>query len=135
MAEEGATRAWLVAGAVNGLLAVAMGAFAAHGLESRLDARALAWVETAARYQMSHGLALLAVAWLAGRPSVRPWPVRLAGWGFLLGCVLFCGLLYLMALSGALWLAAGVPLGGFAFLVGWLGVILAALLGRKTANN
>lgn len=134
MERDRATRAWLLAGALNGLLAVAMGAFAAHGLEARLDVKALEWIETAARYQMSHGLALLAVAWLASRAGTPRWPLRLAGWGFLLGCLLFCGLLYLMALTGARWLAAGVPFGGLAFMIGWIGLVLAALLGRKAQN-
>ncbi|MEM7225433.1 MAG: DUF423 domain-containing protein [Pseudomonadota bacterium] len=118
---------WLAAGAVNGFLAVALGAFAAHGLKDRLDAQALGWVETGVQYQMFHTLALLAVAWLASREDVQGWSLQLAGWGFLAGCVLFSGLLYLMALTGTRGLGVVVPLGGLAFLAGWVGLLVTAL--------
>ena len=117
---------WLAAAAVNGFLAVALGAFAAHGLKGRLDEQALGWVETGVQYQMFHALALLAVAWLASREAVQGWSLLLAGWGFLAGCVLFSGLLYLMALTGWRGLGAVVPLGGLAFLAGWVGLFVTA---------
>ena len=92
---------WLAAGAANGFLAVALGAFAAHGLKGRLDEQALGWIQTGVQYQMFHALALIAVAWLASRQEAQIWSLQLAGWGFLAGCVLFSGLLYVMALTGA----------------------------------
>lgn len=109
---------WARIGAVSAGLAVAAGAFGAHALRARVDARALEVFETAARYQMYHALALLFVAWLAERQpeSAR---VRLAGWMFVAGTVLFSGSLYLMALTGMTWLGAVTPLGGVAFLTGW----------------
>ncbi|MFQ5775591.1 MAG: DUF423 domain-containing protein [Kiloniellaceae bacterium] len=124
-------RLWISAAAVNGFLAVAMGAFAAHGLAGRLAPEALDWIETAARYQAIHGLALLGVAALAGRAQGRPFALRLAGWGFLLGTVLFCGALYLMGLSG--WRAPGavVPFGGVAFLAGWAALLAYGLGSRR----
>ena len=80
--------------------------------------------ETAARYQMYHALALLAVGWLAARcPSGV---ARLAGWLFVGGTVLFSGSLYLLSLTGARWLGAVTPLGGAAFLAGWLALAWAA---------
>lgn len=111
-------RTWLFVAAVNGFVAVAAGAFAAHGLKGQLPSEALGWFETAARYQAYHALALLAVAWLAslGRFRAR---VALAGWSFAAGIVLFSGSLYLLALSGASWLGMVTPLGGLGLLAGW----------------
>ena len=104
-------------GSVFGLLAVALGAFGAHALEGRLTLQELATFETAARYQMIHALALLAVALLppggTGRRATLP------GWAFTLGILLFSGSLYLMVFTGQRWLGAVTPLGGAAFLVGW----------------
>ena len=89
-----------------------------HALRARLSPDLLAVFETAARYQMYHALGLLAVAWMVTRwPG--PWPVR-AGWLFVAGTVLFSGSLYALALTGVRWLGAITPLGGAAFLAGWL---------------
>jgi len=111
-------------GAGSALVAVGAGAFGAHGLRARLSPELLAVFETAARYQMYHALALLAVAWAVTRwPGVLP---QWAGWLFLAGTVLFSGSLYLLALTGIRWLGAITPLGGLAFLAGWLCLLLAA---------
>ncbi|HSR16397.1 MAG TPA: DUF423 domain-containing protein [Gemmatimonadales bacterium] len=118
-------RTWLVLGALSAGIAVAAGAFGAHALRARLSPADLATFETGARYQMYHALALLAVAWLALRaPSSA---VQAAGWCFVAGTVLFSGSLYLLTLTGARWLGAVTPLGGVAFLAGWLALALAAL--------
>jgi uncharacterized membrane protein YgdD (TMEM256/DUF423 family) len=104
-------------GALSALISVAAGAFGAHALRARLTAEYLAVFETAARYQMYHALGLLAVAWATTR-----WPGPLpvwAGWLFLAGTVLFCGSLYIPALTGIRWWGAVTPLGGVAFLAGW----------------
>ena len=112
------TRTFVALGAISALLAVAAGAFGAHALRARLSPDLLAVFETAARYQMYHALGLLAVAWMVTRwPG--PWPVR-AGWLFVAGTVLFSGSLYALALTGVRWLGAITPLGGAAFLAGWL---------------
>jgi uncharacterized membrane protein YgdD (TMEM256/DUF423 family) len=111
-------------GALSAFLSVAAGAFGAHALRARLSPEYLAVFETAARYQMYHALGLLAVAWAVGR-----WPGALpqwAGWLFLAGTVLFSGSLYALALTGVRWLGAITPLGGIAFLVGWLCLFLSA---------
>jgi uncharacterized membrane protein YgdD (TMEM256/DUF423 family) len=114
-------------GAVSGFVAVAAGAFGAHALRARLSPELLAVFETGARYQMYHALALLAVAWMLSRwPG--PWPAR-AGWLFLAGTVLFSGSLYLLALTGIRWLGAITPLGGLAFLAGWICLALGATRG------
>lgn len=116
---------WLRIGAISGFLAVAAGAFGAHGLEGKLEPRRLANFGTAATYQMYHALALLAVGLLAasGRPG---WAVSVAGWGFLVGTLVFSGSLYALALSGERWLGMITPIGGLAFLVGWAALAVAA---------
>jgi uncharacterized membrane protein YgdD (TMEM256/DUF423 family) len=112
-------------GSASALVAVGAGAFGAHGLRARLTPDQLAVFETAARYQMYHALALLAVAWATTRwPG--PWPAR-AGWLFLIGTLLFSGSLYALALSGVPWLGAMAPLGGAAFLAGWACLLFGAL--------
>ncbi|HMH52625.1 MAG TPA: DUF423 domain-containing protein [Candidatus Acidoferrum sp.] len=115
-------------GALSGALAVALGAFAAHGLRSRIGADALATFETGARYHMYHALALLAVAWACAR-----WPgawTSAAGWLFVAGTLLFSGSLYLLAITGVRALGAITPLGGLAFMLGWLALAWAAWTGR-----
>ena len=104
---------WLLIAAVNGFLAVAFGAFAAHGLSTRLDAHALQVFETGARYHMYHALAIgLAAFALRGTTN---W----AAYFFLAGIVLFSGSLYLLALTGLRPLAFVTPFGGLSFLIGW----------------
>ena len=116
-------------GAASGFLAVAAGAFGAHALRARLAPDLLAVFETAARYQMYHALGLVAVAW-----AVTRWPgtaAQWAGWLFVVGTVLFSGSLYALALSGMRWLGAVTPLGGLAFLTGWICLVVAALKGGR----
>ena len=118
--------AWLRVGAISGFLAVAAGAFAAHVLKERLEGRALDHFETAARYQMYHALALVAVGLVAAARPGGAAAVAVAGWAFLVGTVLFSGSLYALALSGQRWLGAITPFGGVGFLVGWVALALAA---------
>ena len=110
-------RVFCALGALSAGLAVAAGAFGAHGLKARVSPEMLAVFETAARYQMYHALGLLAAAWAASR-----WPaagVGGAGWLFVAGTVLFSGSLYLLALGAPRWLGAVTPIGGLCFIVGW----------------
>lgn len=123
-ASDPTSRRFAAIGAASAFVAVAAGAFGAHGLRSRLDDSMLAAFETGARYQMYHALALLAVAWAATR-----WPGRAAtaaGWLFVAGTLLFSGSLYLMALTGIRGLGAVTPFGGAAFLGGWACLALSA---------
>jgi uncharacterized membrane protein YgdD (TMEM256/DUF423 family) len=108
---------WIALGAVNAAIAIAAGAFAAHGLRDRLDARALEVFETGARYHMYHAFAII-VAGLLAAGSMRG--SQVAGWLFQIGIVLFSGSLYALALTGVKGLGAVTPLGGIAFIVGWL---------------
>ncbi len=115
---------WVVIGATAGFLAVAGGAFGAHALKDRLEADDLATFEVAVRYQMYHALVLLAVAWVS---SVRPSRVATAaGICMVLGIILFSGSLYGLTLLGWRWLGPITPIGGAAFLMGWLLLALAA---------
>jgi uncharacterized membrane protein YgdD (TMEM256/DUF423 family) len=105
-------------GAAFSFLAVALGAFGAHALRSRLDARALDVFEVAVRYQFFHALALLVLAVVLDR---WPGPVGTgAGWAFVLGIVVFSGSLYLLVATGNSRWGAVTPLGGVAFLIGWV---------------
>ncbi len=110
-------------GALSALVSVAAGAFGAHALRARMTPEYLAIFETAARYQMYHALGLLAVAW-----AITRWPGALpvwAGWLFVAGTLLFSGSLYILALTATRWWGAVTPLGGVAFLVGWVCLALA----------
>jgi uncharacterized membrane protein YgdD (TMEM256/DUF423 family) len=117
---------WFQVGAVWGFLAVAMGAFGAHGLKDRLNELGqAATFQTAAHYHMSCALALLALGTLnlTGRSRVA---ATVAGWGLLIGSMIFSGSLYLLAVTNLNWLGAITPLGGLAMLVGWAAMALAA---------
>lgn len=111
-------RIWIVGGAVAAFGSVAAGAFAAHGLQSVLSPARLDTFSLAAQYQMYHALALLAVGILHRQQPRRG--LQLAGGLFVAGIVLFCGSLYLLALTGHPWLGPVTPLGGLCFLGGWL---------------
>lgn len=108
-------------GAINAGLAVAAGAFAAHGLRGRLEARALEVFETGARYHMYHALAMILAAVVATSGA------RTAGWLFQAGIVVFSGSLYALALTDVKILGAITPIGGLAFLVGWAWLAVTAL--------
>jgi uncharacterized membrane protein YgdD (TMEM256/DUF423 family) len=116
-------RIFFVTGAISALIAVAAGAFGAHGLKTRVSTEMLAIFETAARYQMYHALALFVVAWAQTRFPGNL--VNVAGWLFIVGTILFSGSLYLLSLTEIRWLGAITPLGGAAFLGGWICLILA----------
>jgi uncharacterized membrane protein YgdD (TMEM256/DUF423 family) len=112
-------RLFLPLAALSGFLAVALGAFGAHALGTRLDERALSVFETAVQYHFFHTLALLAVGLLCRREASASVQLRSSGIAFALGLVLFCGSLYLLSVTGLRWLGAITPLGGLAFLAGW----------------
>jgi len=118
-------RLFFIFGSLFGGVAVALGAFGAHALESRLNSDALSTYETAVRYQMYHSLALLGVAFAITRWQGSGLPT-LAGWLFVAGIVLFSGSLYLLSVTDVRWLGAIAPLGGAAFIAGWLCLAWAA---------
>jgi uncharacterized membrane protein YgdD (TMEM256/DUF423 family) len=118
-------RLFLALGALSAFIGVAAGAFGAHGLKSRLSTEMLVIFETGVRYQMYHAFALLIVAWASSRFSGSL--LVTSGWLFVVGTILFSGSLYLLSLTETRWLGAITPLGGLAFLGGWLCLIWAAL--------
>jgi uncharacterized membrane protein YgdD (TMEM256/DUF423 family) len=120
-------RTFLALGALSAAISVAAGAFGAHALKARLAPDLLAVFETGARYQMYHALGLGLAAWAASRGggAAAAW----AGWLFVAGTVLFSGSLYGLAFSGVRALGAVTPLGGVAFIAGWIALAVAALRG------
>lgn len=114
------SRLLLTLAALSGLLAVAAGAFGAHGVR---DPTAKAWLETGGHYQLVHAAAALA-AWLIARQGLTR--ARLAAWLFLAGALIFSGTLYLMAFGAPLILGAVTPVGGLLLLGGWASLAFAA---------
>ncbi|RJG18297.1 DUF423 domain-containing protein [Alcanivorax profundi] len=108
----------LVLGALNGALAVILGAFGAHGLKARVDESMLATWATASEYHFYHALALLLAGLLAKAYGVSN--LVTAGWVMFTGMLVFSGSLYILVLTGQKWLGAITPLGGTALIIGWL---------------
>lgn len=125
------SRRFFVLGAFFAGTAVAAGAFGAHLLKPVLDAPMLAVFETAARYQMYHALGLCLVSSADGRyPNLNGTAV---GWLFTIGILLFSGSLYALSLMGIPWLGALTPLGGAAFLIGWILLAWGVLRSDRTS--
>jgi uncharacterized membrane protein YgdD (TMEM256/DUF423 family) len=118
-------RTFLLLGAVLGFLGVAVGAFGAHGLRSRLTPEMLAIFETGVRYQMYHVFALLIVSAAIGHLGSARLLIA-AGWFFFAGMLIFSGSLYALALTGTRVLGAITPFGGLALLIGWACLALFA---------
>lgn len=118
-------RTFLLAGALFAFLSVALGAFGAHALKDRIDARSLEIFQTGAHYQGYHALALLILGIaLVARPDLGK--LRTAGWLFVTGIVIFSGSLYALSTTGVKWLGAITPIGGVCFLSGWIIVLVVA---------
>ncbi len=112
-------------------LAVGLGAFGAHALKARLSVEMLAVWQTAVQYHAWHALGLLAVG-LAGHHLEGSW-LRAAGWLLLAGIALFSGSLYALALGAPRALGMATPVGGLAFILGWLALALAFISARTPA--
>ncbi|WP_277586895.1 DUF423 domain-containing protein [Psychrobacillus antarcticus] len=123
---------FIIAGAINGLLSVALGAFGAHLLEGKVADKYLATWGTAVQYQMFHALALIAIGILMSSKILGPVSsLNTAGYLLLAGIVIFSGSLYVLSLTGISILGAITPIGGVAFLAGWVMLIVATV---KYAN-
>jgi uncharacterized membrane protein YgdD (TMEM256/DUF423 family) len=112
-------RTFFLIGSLLGSLSVALGAFGAHALRDRIEASLLANYQTGVSYMFYHTLALFIVVLALTRwpgSSQAVW----AGWLFLIGIVFFSGSLFVMAFTGMRWLGAITPIGGVAFIAGWL---------------
>ena len=119
-------RLWLTLAALNGLIAVAAGAFGAHGVS---DLKAKDWLRTGAEYKLVHALAVFACfgLWRTGASAAG-----VAAWLFLIGAALFSWSLYLMALTGQRWMALATPIGGLFLLLGWATLAWAAFAGTRS---
>ena len=118
-------------GAILAGLAVAAGAFGAHGLEKMVTAERLVTWEKAVRYQMYHGIALFIISWALVQYPEQAQTLINAAWAFIIGTILFSGSLYFLVLTGSLKLgpinlAYLTPLGGVAFVLGWFWLVMAA---------
>lgn len=125
-----AAKGWIIVAALSGAIAIAVGAFAAHGLDLSTEAgrKAREWLQTGSHYELIHALAIVAVAALARGAMVNAPVALVAQCLFLVGSVLFPGALYTLAFGGPRWFGAVAPIGGAAFILGWLSLGLAALL-------
>jgi uncharacterized membrane protein YgdD (TMEM256/DUF423 family) len=122
---------WTATGALLMLLGVACGAFGAHALKARLDPSMMDVYHTAVQYHLIHALGILIVAVLLRTSAVSPAGGSRVAWFLLSGIILFSGSLYAMALSGVRVLGAITPLGGIAFIAGWLLLIFEAMAARS----
>lgn len=119
-------KTFIIIGAINAFLAVALGAFGAHGLEGRVEQKYLEIWKTGVTYQMFHATGLLIVGVMLGRlpaNTLLSW----SGWMMLIGIVLFSGSLYVMTLTKISILGAITPLGGLSFLAAWILIVVAAV--------
>jgi uncharacterized membrane protein YgdD (TMEM256/DUF423 family) len=121
-------RLFFVIGSLSGAVSVLLGAFGAHALRAQLSSDLLNTFETGVRYQMFHALALFAVAFAISRYGASA-TLSASGWLFVAGTALFSGSLYLLAATNAKWFGAITPLGGIAFIAGWLCLALGAWRG------
>jgi len=110
---------FLIIASISGFLAVAIGAFGAHGLKQKISVDLMAAYQTGVQYHFYHTLALLAVGILL-QQFPQSMAFKVSGWMLLLGMVVFSGSLYVLAITGSRWIGAMTPIGGVAFLVAWL---------------
>ncbi|CAH0153665.1 hypothetical protein SRABI80_00688 [Peribacillus frigoritolerans] len=115
---------FIILGALNGFIAVALGAFGAHGLEGKIPDRYLETWQTAVQYQMFHAVGLLVLGLLAGK--IDSPLINWSGWLMLIGIILFSGSLFVLSVTQIKVLGAITPLGGVSFLVAWVLMIIAA---------
>lgn len=108
-------------------LAVALGAFASHALKESLTAQSLQIWETGTKYQMYHALALFLVALLISQQETSAISLTIAGYAFIVGILLFSGSLYALSLTNIKILGAITPIGGVAFLIGWVCLVITAI--------
>ncbi|MDR7245341.1 DUF423 domain-containing protein [Priestia megaterium] len=117
---------FLIIGAINAMLAVALGAFGAHGLEGKISEKYLEVWKTGVQYQMFHAMGLFVIAFLLSK-FPQSSLLTASGWIMFAGIVLFSGSLYVLSTSGIKVLGAITPLGGVAFIVAWIFIVVAAV--------
>ncbi|MGK0440240.1 MAG: uncharacterized membrane protein YgdD (TMEM256/DUF423 family) [Pseudohongiellaceae bacterium] len=122
-------KTFLIIAALNGFLAVALGAFGAHALKNKSPPDLMAVYQTAVQYHFYHVLALMLTAMLLMQWPDARW-LKISGYSFTVGLIIFCGSLYVLAFSGIRWLGAITPIGGVAFMIGWLALAMGLFLQR-----
>lgn len=125
-----AAKGWIVVAALSAAIAIAVGAFAAHGIDPSTETgrKAREWLQTGSQYELVHALAILAVVVLVRGTMLNARVALAAQCLFLAGSVFFPGALYTLAFGGPRWFGAVAPLGGTAFILGWTSLGLAALV-------
>ena len=121
---------WIGIAAVNMAIAVALGAFGAHGLEDIVNAQQLAWWHTATLYLFIHALGLLMIGILIRLHLATQTTV----WLLQIGIIIFAGSLYAMTLGAPLWFGALTPIGGLLMIFGWLWLAITAFRARALTN-
>ena len=116
---------WITIGSLSAGISVILGAFGAHAMKAKYSPDQMAIFETGVRYQMYHAIALLVVAFVASRIDVLS--IKVAGYSFLIGTLLFSGSLYALVFSGNRSLGMITPIGGLGFIVGWIALAIATL--------
>jgi len=111
---------WLIIGAIGAALAVSAGAFGAHILQPIISESVFITYQKAVRYQMYHSIGLILVSLLSSQALTKA--LNITGWSFLIGMITFSGSLYLLVFTGFSWLGAITPIGGVAFVIGWIGL-------------
>ncbi|MFD2446832.1 DUF423 domain-containing protein [Bacillus sp. CGMCC 1.16607] len=119
-------KVFIILGALNAFLAVALGAFGAHGLEGKLEPKYLETWKTGVTYQMFHATGLLIIGVLLGKIPANQL-LSWSGWLMFIGIILFSGSLYVLSVTKISILGAITPFGGIAFLVAWVLLIVAAV--------
>lgn len=128
---------FLAFSAFSGFFCVALGAFAAHGLQNVLESKELAWIQTGIQYQVFHTLALLALGLfqianqVQNPPTCRAKAFNIIGGSWILGILLFSGSLYSLAFTGVKGLAWSTPIGGIFFMIGWVALFYISVRTRK----
>ena len=128
---------FLAFSAFSGFFCVALGAFAAHGLQNVLESKELAWIQTGIQYQVFHTLALLALGLfqianqVQNPPACRTKAFNIIGGSWILGILLFSGSLYSLAFTGVKGLAWSTPIGGIFFMIGWAALFYISVRTRK----
>lgn len=113
-------RLWIILGSLNMAIAIALGAFGAHGLKTKISKHMFENWNTGTHYHIVHALALLFIAFLISKVGEQTSLVSIAGWLIVLGILLFSGSLYIMAITNIKTLGAITPIGGISFIIAWI---------------
>jgi uncharacterized membrane protein YgdD (TMEM256/DUF423 family) len=120
---------WLIIGTIGAALGVITGAFGAHILEPMVSEGDFITYQKAVRYQMYHSFGLIIVALISSQELNKS--LKIAGWCFLIGIILFSGSLYLIVFTGLRGFGVITPVGGVAFVLGWIGLTFSGFRGNS----